>query len=211
MRLHKPSPATAIASLALFVALGGTAIAAKHYLINSTRQINPKVLKKLRGAKGAVGAPGAQGKQGPQGVPGVVGGEGKQGPIGPSNAYTASNTGFTVLKFPEEPTLASVAVPAGSYVVSAKAQAINETTERQLVSCSLGNDVNEVADQSSATVEPISGTHWDGRETVAVQVDATLATAGDWRLKCSSSANAGTVKVDEAQISATQVGTLSSQ
>jgi hypothetical protein len=209
MRLHKPSPATVIASVALFVALGGTAIAAKHYLINSTRQINPKVLKKLRGARGATGAPGVQGKQGPQGVPGAAGGEGKQGPIGPSNAYTASNTSFTVLKFPEEPTLASIAVPAGNYVVSAKAQAINETIERQNFTCSLGNDVNEVADQSSATVEPKAGTHWDGRVTVALQVDATLATAGDWRLKCASSANTETVKADEAQISATQVGTLS--
>ena len=33
-----------VAWLALFVALGGTSLAASHYVINSTKQINPKVL-----------------------------------------------------------------------------------------------------------------------------------------------------------------------
>jgi hypothetical protein len=66
----------AVALLALFVAMGGSAIAASHYLINSTRQINPKVLKKLRGDRGPrgltgpAGAAGAQGVQGPQGPAG---------------------------------------------------------------------------------------------------------------------------------------------
>ncbi|HEY4428816.1 MAG TPA: hypothetical protein VGN08_11485 [Solirubrobacteraceae bacterium] len=41
-------PATWIAAAALFVALGGTAVAAKHYLITSTQQIKPNVLKALR-------------------------------------------------------------------------------------------------------------------------------------------------------------------
>ena len=36
-----------VAWLALFVALGGTSIAAQHYLITSTSQIKPSVLKKL--------------------------------------------------------------------------------------------------------------------------------------------------------------------
>ena len=56
MHLRRPSPASIIASLALFVALGGTAIAARHYLITSTSQIKPSVLKELRGNAGANGA-----------------------------------------------------------------------------------------------------------------------------------------------------------
>jgi hypothetical protein len=51
MRRHRPSPATAIALLALFVALGGTAIAASRYVITRTSQIKPSVLS-------AVEAPG---------------------------------------------------------------------------------------------------------------------------------------------------------
>jgi cytoskeletal protein RodZ len=39
--------ANVTATLALFFAMSGGALAAKHYLINSTKQINPKVLKAL--------------------------------------------------------------------------------------------------------------------------------------------------------------------
>lgn len=47
MRFHKPSPAIVISCLALFVALGGTAIAASHYVITSTSQIKPSVRRAL--------------------------------------------------------------------------------------------------------------------------------------------------------------------
>ena len=72
------SYANVVATLALLFAMSGGALAAKHYLINSTRQINPKVLKKLkgRGKTGATGATGLQGVAGPQGVQGPVGPEG---------------------------------------------------------------------------------------------------------------------------------------
>lgn len=67
-----------VATLALFFALTGGAIAARHYLINSTSQINPKVLKTLRGATGATGKEGlagkngTDGKEGPKGEPGPL-------------------------------------------------------------------------------------------------------------------------------------------
>jgi hypothetical protein len=85
MHLRKPSPGTAIALVALFFALGGTAIAAHHYLITSTKQIKPSVLKKLKlpGATGARGAAGASGPQGPAGPQGPQGAQGPQGPQGP--------------------------------------------------------------------------------------------------------------------------------
>jgi hypothetical protein len=47
---RRPSTATAIALLALFVALGGSAIAASRYVITSTGQIKPNVLRAIRGA-----------------------------------------------------------------------------------------------------------------------------------------------------------------
>ena len=64
---RRPSPATAIALLALFFALGGTAIAAKHYLITSTSQIKPSVLEQLHGKVGETGPAGTAGLAGPQG------------------------------------------------------------------------------------------------------------------------------------------------
>jgi len=44
-----------IALAALFLAFGGGAVAANHYLITSTKQIKPSVLKALKGAKGPRG------------------------------------------------------------------------------------------------------------------------------------------------------------
>lgn len=71
--------ANVMATLALFFAMGGGALAASHYLITSTAQISPKVLKQLKGKSGKNGAPGAQG---PQGAQGASGPQGKEGPAG---------------------------------------------------------------------------------------------------------------------------------
>jgi hypothetical protein len=100
-RIHV-SPATAIATIALVFAMTGGAYAAKHYLITSTKQISPKVLKALKGASGKNGAPGlaglagAQGTQGPQGAAGArgePGGKGEQGEKGAKG--DPGTTGFT--------------------------------------------------------------------------------------------------------------------
>jgi len=72
-------PSTWIAALALFVALGGTAAAANHYLISSTKQISPRVLRFLRGATGPRGATGARGETGPKGETGAKGERGPEG------------------------------------------------------------------------------------------------------------------------------------
>ena len=91
-------------TLALVFAMSGGAYAASKYLITSTKQISPKVLKSLKGAKGATGAAGAAGAQGAQGLKGETGTagasvtgkegpggkEGKEGPQGPPGT-----TGFT--------------------------------------------------------------------------------------------------------------------
>jgi Collagen triple helix repeat (20 copies) len=103
-RIHV-SPATAIATLALVFAMTGGAYAAGHYLITSTKQISPKVLKSLKGAKGANGASGANGANGTAGPAGPAGPGGAQGPGGPQGPKgetgpkgeigTDGQTGFT--------------------------------------------------------------------------------------------------------------------
>jgi hypothetical protein len=98
MHLRKPSPGTAIALLALFFAMGGTAIAAHHYLLTKTSQISPKLLKALKGNSGKAGPTGkegATGKEGPTGKEGKEGKGGKEGPKGSALAYahiTAAGT-----------------------------------------------------------------------------------------------------------------------
>jgi hypothetical protein len=67
------------ATIALVFAMTGGAYAANHYLITSTRQISPKVLKALQGKPGLAGPQGLQGAQGPAGAQGSTG---KEGPAG---------------------------------------------------------------------------------------------------------------------------------
>jgi hypothetical protein len=77
---------TLVAVLALVFAMTGGAYAAKKYLITSTKQISPSVLKSLQGKAGVVGAPGAagvQGAQGPAGPGGPAGSGGAKGETGP--------------------------------------------------------------------------------------------------------------------------------
>jgi len=72
------SYANIVATLALVFAMSGAAVAANHYLINSTKQINPKVIKKLKGNTGKAGT------IGPAGPTGATGPKGAEGPAGQS-------------------------------------------------------------------------------------------------------------------------------
>ncbi len=72
-RLTKLIRGNLVAWLALFVALGGTSLAASHYVITSTKQISPKVIKKLKGNRGATGPRGASGARGATGSTGPAG------------------------------------------------------------------------------------------------------------------------------------------
>ncbi len=73
---------TVLAALALVFAMTGGAYAAKKYLITSTKQISPKVLKSLTAKAGATGPAGAAGPAGPAGAAGTAGAKGDPGPKG---------------------------------------------------------------------------------------------------------------------------------
>jgi hypothetical protein len=126
------SYANVVATLALVFAMSGGALAANHYLINSTKQINPKVLKKLKGAVGKAGLPGAgglagtPGSAGKEGTGGKEGKEGKSGPEGePGSARAyAAISGSGVLDEARSKNIASVThAGAGIYCITLSAAA----------------------------------------------------------------------------------------
>lgn len=78
-----------MAFIALLIAMTGTAFGARQYLVTSTKQISPRVIKKLRGVQGKRGVRGSAGAPGAQGVPGAQGARGpvgETGPAGPAGA-----------------------------------------------------------------------------------------------------------------------------
>jgi hypothetical protein len=119
MKFRRPSAGVVIAGLALFFALGGSAVAARHYLITSASQIKPSVLKALHGAAGPVGPAGPVGAAGPAGAVGPAGPAGAQGATGPSNLSTLKIVAGESKSVPKETVEASIATcPSGSHAVS---------------------------------------------------------------------------------------------
>jgi hypothetical protein len=192
------SYANVAATLALVFSMSGGALAASHYLINATKQINPKVLKKLKGATGHTG------KEGPPGPSGKEGAVGPGGAPGPSAGFSAFKESLGTLA--AEQTLGSLTVPAGSYVVSAKVWLWNTGSERAAIRCVLLNTVNSASDETYVTPDAIESTPYNGRDVVVLEAAATLASAGRWQVICKGN---GTVKGENLEIDAIQVATLS--
>lgn len=83
IRQRHVNATTIVAVIALVFAMTGGAWAAKRYLITSTSQISPKVLKALKGVSGKNGANGVSGATGPAGAGGSQGSQGPSGATGP--------------------------------------------------------------------------------------------------------------------------------
>jgi hypothetical protein len=103
----------AVAWLALFVALTGTSIAATHYVITSTKQIKPSVLKALHGANGREGPPGKTGLRGETGEKGERGSQGPEGKQGPKGETGAKGENGSALAYAHVSALAGVSEAKG--------------------------------------------------------------------------------------------------
>jgi hypothetical protein len=83
-------------ALGLVFAMSGGAWAAKKYVVQRIGQINPKVVKELKGKEGQPGPQGPAGPQGPKGEAGAAGKDGangKDGAAGESVTVTALSKG----------------------------------------------------------------------------------------------------------------------
>lgn len=147
-----------------------------------------------QGIQGSQGAPGQQGIQGPQGDPGQQGIQGETGPRGPSNAYADSSGGPTTIGGPAKTTIASVDLPAGSYVFQAAADANSQTT---ICGVKLPSGVYEASGQPDTV----------GGGSMVMLGAQTLNNGGTVILDCFNP-NGSSSQVFARRLVAIQVGTL---
>ena len=193
--------ANVVATLALVLALSGGAIAATHYLITSTHQISPRVLRALRGRQGPPG------QQGPTGQSG-------QGPA--FAVYNDSGYSTTTPSDNDSHSIATLTIPqAGSYVVSAKTVATVlgfGTTNQALAECVLtahtgGASTGDDSDRSFSYLGSIGD-----QQVLTLEVSHQFSGPGTVNLSCDQNGlfSGGTdLRFDRAKIIATQVSSLS--
>lgn len=142
MRRHL-NYANVVATLALVFAMSGGALAAKHYLINSTKQINPKVLKSLKGKTGKTGPTGPAGVAGALGKEGPQGKEGAKGNSGSAVAYAHIESNGTIDASQTSSNITSANI---SHTTNSNYQFSNLpfTVHSVIVSLGFGNHVNDI-------------------------------------------------------------------
>jgi hypothetical protein len=117
----KLSPAMVVSLIALFVALGGSAVAARHYVITSSSQVKNGALKAVdlsRSARRALR--GARGPVGPAGMP---------GPPGPSTLGHLTRVDQQKTLAPGAVDSVDATCPAGQNVVSGGFQSVGADSE----------------------------------------------------------------------------------
>lgn len=194
-----------VACLALFAALGGTAVAATQIGHPGNTAIRSATKKAKRGPRGKRGAPGAKGATGAPGTPGTPG---TPGAVGPSTVYAAHHDAEIDIKTASAGSPLTVAtlsgLPAGSYAIQAKLNASSETASEDFTKCTL------VAEDSSDYADDYLGDKNFGnsfRAVFALQVVHTFASGGSASIQCYHSI-ASTAFVREIKITAIKVGSI---
>jgi len=163
---------------------------------------NQRGLQGLTGPQGPKGDPGVQG---PKGDPGVLGVQGPQGTPGPSDAYQkrGADLGLAGLWYPS--VVASLDLPAGKYVLSAKAW-VHNPQPRVTHKCVLaaGNDQDEQMLQTGVYDNAVLTDNLEGEMTLMTAHE--FASPGTVTLTCSSIWGQTTVK--RPVITAIKVGNL---
>ncbi|MDP4505804.1 collagen-like triple helix repeat-containing protein [Nonomuraea turcica] len=168
-------------------------------------QIGPQGPQGPPGVQGPQGDMGARGPIGPQGPQGAQGATGPKGDPGSSDAYAAEQLNRINVNGSLVP-IVSLNVPAGTYVIQAKASVLLSDDTESVGWCELLENGARGADSSDwgFTDDSFEST------TVPLMTAATYAQPTTITLTCTKGANEifNDVDVENGKIIATRVGTL---
>jgi hypothetical protein len=171
MRPRRPSPATAIAIVALVFAIAGTSLAATKVIITSSKQIkrhvikvaniDPKTRAFLKGQKGATGPAGPKGTTGAAGAAGAPGAKGDKGDAGPGVKWAlVQDSGFIAA---QSGGITVVARGTGSYVID-----FGSATAGHLITVSnaMANDNSSRGAPAAAPCAGAPPEGWSGQDSI---------------------------------------------
>lgn len=202
--LDKLTYANVVATLALFIALGGASYAALQLPKNS---VGPKQLKKnavtaqkiARGAvtKAKLGADARAALTGPMGP---VGPKGDTGAPGPSEAVTAQAPEETVVDTVDASQIASMTLPAGSWLLFADLSPEGTTGEPSAICYpSVGGAIGRTSRSNLQA----------GKQAALVVVEPlSLSASTEVALLCEAHSGTFTVYGEETKVAALRVGSL---
>jgi len=155
-----------------------------------------------QGPQGDAGPKGDTGAPGPKGDTGAKGDQGDPGPAGFSHAYTSSHPlGIVLGNAPSA--LATLSLPAGSYVLIATMRVIDESTSIAAVSCAFNTP-------NPNPILNVGLTGIDDRQVITGNLPVTLSEDTTVSIKCSASGG-NPVFADEVTFTAMQVGEITRQ
>lgn len=162
---------TVIAAIALFIVIGGTATAASGLISGkkikpgtvTAKQIKNKTITKaklapsaVKSLKGAAGETGPAGAKGATGVAGATGATGPAGADGEDGTVTPFETELINFGLPKDeyPVPLSLDVPAGNYLITAKANVVShDSTGRNTIHCTIWTDETSGVDHAMADLD----------------------------------------------------------
>ncbi|HWN74079.1 MAG TPA: collagen-like protein [Solirubrobacterales bacterium] len=205
--LNKLTYANVVATLALFVALGGASYAALQLPKNSvgTKQLKKSAVTAQKIAKGAVtkaklGADAQAALTGPAGPKGDPGPKGDQGSPGPSEALTAQAAEESLVDAADATQIASLTLPAGQWVLFADLSPEGTTGEPAAICYP---SVGGVLGRTSRTQLAI------GKQAGLVVIEPlTLSAPTQVALLCESHSGTFTVYGEETKVVALRLGVL---
>jgi len=195
-KLTRISPASCVAMVALFVALGGVSYAAVGQI--GTKDIKNGAVTKVKIKKDAV--TGAKVKESTLGiVPNAAKLDGKEPGAFESKGVSSSEVAFVTLPKSATTTVASHSLPAGTYLLLGRG-GLNSNSGSEVP---VGQQCKLSAGTSSQTIQfgsfAKNGDPGD-RDEFSMQVIATLASPGDAVLSCTTNSGWGSGNVTDPSI-----------